>query len=798
VNANEYGNNTPTKRSSTSGVWTEVKRLRGTLNNAAGDGTHICMVELKQSAVSGAPAKFCNTVLKLHRTKATPQSGTQTWLTTRAAEHLQSEHPKDSPIGAKFAARAMEREANLMEQQMGFGMPTEEGIVVGTNMATMFRLSKKEKALSSQAQWYVYSTMHISKSEFESVLFKRMLAGGEDSEKVSVLSQVNLKNYVRGEFAVFLMFLKLIFALKYALALGNKFAQALHDGGTLVSHKKYQALALQLIAPDWKKNLVVTIGLKKSSRNTDADVATIWTDIVPARCGLRFEQVVGRMRSDRAAKGVAGELDMQEEEVCEMHDTEKLGRAATGGLVRTRNKVAVNPFPEGVALVQRAHKLGAYFGYSTRSEQLTAVGKVLGDVPDISIKVDYNTTRIAAVHGLLLSEMRLNRGLRQYEIQFNPGWAFTGEDWKHACEFEAVLNCTKVTSTLAQKETGFNGAFTPLIKSLALSKLRANSINLIDMPKITKSPHVPRKEVAIEDLSQMGQTARVRATLEGERRWCGNATEELTGAHVNMGKTELLCTLLDKRTLGCHHITAEQRREAYQIFCDEYVKFFMQADKYHAEEIERKKQEREKQAAAAAAVGGIVGEVVVMAESSDSALKSGHLFQGTAWSDDEVEAGEEQEEVEEVAKEVVALKEAKKALKNWKKYEVDWLDMYPGLKATGKRNHELDLVEDLMNLDMGVLYTHLEKMDTGRQLYGWIPSMACNSVGQLGALSAESYCERVLSCANNVVTKGNTLLSDEEVEMLVVLRMNRDFMAFMREHYGAEAKQTFGQTVVRD
>ena len=76
--------------------------------------------------------------------------------------------------------------------------------------------------------------------------------------------------------------------------------------------------------------------------------------------------------------------------------------------------------------------------------------------------------------------------------------------------------------------------------------------------------------------------------------------------------------------------------------------------------------------------------------------------------------------------------------------------------------------------------------------------MACNSVGQLGALSAESYCERVLSCANNVVTKGNTLLSDEEVEMLVVLRMNRDFMAFMREHYGAEAKQTFGQAVVRD
>jgi hypothetical protein len=76
--------------------------------------------------------------------------------------------------------------------------------------------------------------------------------------------------------------------------------------------------------------------------------------------------------------------------------------------------------------------------------------------------------------------------------------------------------------------------------------------------------------------------------------------------------------------------------------------------------------------------------------------------------------------------------------------------------------------------------------------------MACNSTGQLGALSAESYCERILSCANNVVTTGNTLLSDEEVEMIVILRMNREFMEFMREHYGEEAKQKFGQTVVRD
>ena len=103
-----------------------------------------------------------------------------------------------------------------------------------------------------------------------------------------------------------------------------------------------------------------------------------------------------------------------------------------------------------------------------------------------------------------------------------------------------------------------------------------------------------------------------------------------------------------------------------------------------------------------------------------------------------------------------------------------------------------------MDLDIGELYTRIEGLDTARVQFGWIPTMASSSVGQLGALSAESYCERILSCANNVLTKGNTLLSDAELEMIVVLRMNREFMQFMRAHYAAEAKQVFGQTVVRD
>ena len=109
---------------------------------------------------------------------------------------------------------------------------------------------------------------------------------------------------------------------------------------------------------------------------------------------------------------------------------------------------------------------------------------------------------------------------------------------------------------------------------------------------------------------------------------------------------------------------------------------------------------------------------------------------------------------------------------------------------------EPDLVRDLMPLDIGKLYKSGKLAD---KRFGLIPHMASCSKGELGVLNAESFCERVLSQSNCVTTEGNTLLSDEELEMLpllVILRMNRDFMDFMREHYKHLNYQQFSQTTI--
>jgi len=82
--------------------------------------------------------------------------------------------------------------------------------------------------------------------------------------------------------------------------------------------------------------------------------------------------------------------------------------------------------------------------------------------------------------------------------------------------------------------------------------------------------------------------------------------------------------------------------------------------------------------------------------------------------------------------------------------------------------------------------------------YGLLPKIALASKGSIAANSAVSFCERINSAANVVMTKGNTLLNTEEVNMLTVLRVNRDFMKHMRLNHPEISEQQFRQTLIGD
>jgi len=74
------------------------------------------------------------------------------------------------------------------------------------------------------------------------------------------------------------------------------------------------------------------------------------------------------------------------------------------------------------------------------------------------------------------------------------------------------------------------------------------------------------------------------------------------------------------------------------------------------------------------------------------------------------------------------------------------------------------------------------------------------AVATLGALNAESFCERVLSCVKLVVSDLHVSLKPKEICRLVMLRMNRDFMEYMRVSYPDTPLSEFRavDTYVRD
>ena len=89
--------------------------------------------------------------------------------------------------------------------------------------------------------------------------------------------------------------------------------------------------------------------------------------------------------------------------------------------------------------------------------------------------------------------------------------------------------------------------------------------------------------------------------------------------------------------------------------------------------------------------------------------------------------------------------EAQRCFKACRRMQVDWAREFP------ERDLEppIDAVSDLMSLDVGHIYRRLKQDE--HKTYGYLPVMAGCSVGWIGALNAESFCERVLSCASNVL-----------------------------------------------
>ena len=124
---------------------------------------------------------------------------------------------------------------------------------------------------------------------------------------------------------------------------------------------------------------------------------------------------------------------------------------------------------------------------------------------------------------MLLSEIHLYHALINYHIQNSRvakplSWKSTDDLWQEMAEVEAVLNVTKITTTLSQHERLYTGAFGGQIKGTTMAALRSDTLRVIDLKSVTSSPRLPHVLIDVSKLTELGNTCRIRAILEGERR----------------------------------------------------------------------------------------------------------------------------------------------------------------------------------------------------------------------------------------------------------------------------------------
>ena len=470
----------------------------------------------------------------------------------------------------------------------------------------------------------------------------------------------------------------------------------------------------------------------------------------------------------------------------------------TGDLTRSKNRVAINPFPEGQRLMAQVQALAVHFSYEKLLEELNDFGKNIPEgIPLIRFKIDHCTTRVSARRLLIRSVLRQNKSVKLYALANKSDWALTDNQWKSLAEFYSLLAISADVATLDQTETKFTTALSVPMKMRMMEQFRADILNIVDLEEVTASPNMPRVEKSVNNLTRVGKMARFRAILESERRFCGNNSEKHNDAPVEFSVRDELSVLLDARTNNDGFLLTDStfRHKCKGNLRDVYVEYGLRARQYHRD---------------------LEPDSTIVIQDEDSTIPTSTTATTVTevWSDDSESEDDRNEDETHVDDAVISERAREASIQElrvefescFKRYrkrssKIDW--------RINSKSLQLDLVlpegdgrielMDLWNVHMGKVMNEIFiKADENKELYGYLPQMATHSRGSIGAYTASSFAERINSAANLVLTNGNSLMNSEEINMLSVLRVNRGFMEYMRKKYPNVSGQHFRMTVVSD
>ena len=288
--------------------------------------------------------------------------------------------------------------------------------------------------------------------------------------------------------------------------------------------------------------------------------------------------------------------------------------------------------------------------------------------------------------------------------------------------------------------------------------------------------------------SELGRVCRHRATLECERRFFGNDGEETMDAEgakaiMKLSNREKAALVLDKRTCMQSSILSDKESwiDAKNELEKFYVKFYQQRKRYDRENAKKNNNEEKEDSSDEENTQHTSIGVIDIFGDSDS-----HSDSDSDSSNEMPLAIDEQRQVRIDALE--GAREFKMVIKKWVRWKPDWKKLFPSHQFTTKRNEDTgvetlapDPVEELIHIDMSVLMKWIEwHNEENKNVFGYLPMMCRLSPCQLGALNAQSFVERMNSCAKLIVSDKRTNLDHGLIDKLVVLRMNLKFMIYCR------------------
>ena len=118
---------------------------------------------------------------------------------------------------------------------------------------------------------------------------------------------------------------------------------------------------------NFDENLVLCLGHKHCDYNTDKGISSLLDATSTEVTGKTVDGIGSLTKSDSAAIAVSRVLEMEDNEVCNIHDGDKIGCEVIGRLTRSKNKVIINAFEDCHKLIEKFHKVGKYFSKSSKN-----------------------------------------------------------------------------------------------------------------------------------------------------------------------------------------------------------------------------------------------------------------------------------------------------------------------------------------------------------------------------------------------------------------------------------------------